>query len=234
MKKFLLHVCVLGFSVASLVSCYQYEEEELYEFCDLSVSNHTSLTRSGSNESFGIIQNPNENNEYYYKKNTEYPIEPNCCFLSAIVDQWISEKPASYFYDPNCRPNANDYYHTVKTSFKEANPDWNEGDPVGMDAFMDFAGDITIGSGNNEHNMFSGDVTFDSSAEASLFFNVSDNWNSVSAIFLQHTDGTGHIAHVKSCNSSQIEFGGEDILGNGGRISVGGENGWRIVGVLLK
>ena len=39
---------------------------------------------------------------------------------------------------------------------------------------------------------------------------------------------------VKSCNSSQIEFGGEDILGNGGRISVGGENGWRIVGVLLK
>lgn len=27
---------------------------------------------------------------------------------------------------------------------------------------------------------------------------------------------------------------GEDILGNGGRISVGGENGWSIVGVLLK
>lgn len=45
---------------------------------------------------------------------------------------------------------------------------------------------------------------------------------------------TGHIAHVKSCNSSQIEFSGEDILGNGGRISVGGENGWSIVGVLLK
>ena len=45
---------------------------------------------------------------------------------------------------------------------------------------------------------------------------------------------TGHIAHVKSCNSSQIEFSGEDILGNGGRISVGGEDGWEIVGVLLK
>ena len=59
-------------------------------------------------------------------------------------------------------------------------------------------------------------------------------FNSISAIFLQHTDGTGHIAHVKSCNSSQIEFGGEDILGNGGRISVGGENGWSIVGILLK
>lgn len=59
-------------------------------------------------------------------------------------------------------------------------------------------------------------------------------FNSVSAIFLQHTNGAGHIAHLKSCNSSQIEFSGEDILGNGGRISVGGEDGWSIVGVLLK
>lgn len=50
---------------------------------------------------------------------------------------------------------------------------------------------------------------------------------------LEHLE-TGHIAHVKSCNSSQIRFSGEDILGNGGRISVGGEDGWSIVGVLLK
>lgn len=229
MKKFLFYVCVLGFSVASLVSCYQYEEEELFGFSDLSVSNHTSLTRSGSNEGWDIIQSPVQRDQEIYNDNTEYPIEGNCCFLSMIVDRWISAMGDDYFYDPYCPLTAGDYYYQIKNSFQAANPDWVPGASVDYSVVMDFAGELTYGSSNNK--LFSGQENV---TDAALFFSSKENRSKVAAVVLEGPDGTGHIAHVERCTANKIYLNGEDILSNGGTINVAGEGGWRITGVVYK
>lgn len=236
MKKYLLPVCLLGFSTINLVSCYQDDEEDYFDFDDLSISKHTTLTRSGMNENIEITQNQNEVNNYYYKINTKYPKEENCCYLTVIVERWIKEKNKNYFYNPLCSPNANEYYLQIKSQFEEANPDWKKGTPIDGNTFMEFAGDLAVGSGENAKYLFSGQVDFNESGiSASTFFNNSDNRKKVSAILLKKSGESGHMAYVTSCTATTIRFSGYDFLGNEKyKMNINGELGWTIIGVILK
>lgn len=236
MKKYLLPICLLGLGSINFISCYQDDEEELFNCEDLSISRHTTLTRSGMNESIDFNNNKDIERRNTIKRNKEYPKEENCCYLTVIVERWISTKSDNYFANPNCQPNANDYYQQMKRQLQDANPGWTPGEALDGSAFMDFAEDLTYQSGNTTANYFSDLVIFSNiETSASAYLSNNGNCEKVTAICVEKTGEPGHIAYVTKCNANEVSFKGYDFLGNNRyKMNVNGESGWSIVGVILK
>lgn len=232
MKKYLLPICLLGLGSINFISCYQDDEEELFNYEDLSISRHTTLTRSGMNE----YQYFNSKEDYYYAINTQYPKEENCCYLTVIVERWIASKKRSHFATEFCTFTATDYYNQIKKKFSESNPDWKAGSAVNGEDFMAVAKEITGGTGNNTTNLFSDLVIFSNiGTSASAYLSNNDNCKKVTAICVEKVGEPGHIAYVTKCDATKVTFSGYDFLGNNKyKMNVNGELGWSIVGVILK
>jgi len=232
MKKHLLPICLLSLGSINFISCYQDDEEELFNCEDLSISRHTTLTRSGMNENQYFYSKE----DYYYSINIQYPKEENCCYLTVIMERWIASKKRSYFATEYCTCTATQYYNQIKKNFSESNPDWKAGNAVNGEDFMTVAEELTGGTGNNTTKLFSDLVIFSNIAtSASAYLSNNGNCEKVTAICVEKTGEPGHIAYVTKCNANEVSFKGYDFLGNNRyKMNVNGESGWSIVGVILK
>ncbi len=232
MKKYLLPICLLGLGPINFISCYQDDEEELFNCEDLSISRHTTLTRSGMNEP----QYFQKKEEYYYAINTQYPKEENCCYLTVIMERWIAKMGKPYFSTESCTLNANDYYQQIKGQLQDANPGWTPGQSLNSSTFIDFADDLTYTKGNTTANLFSDLVIFSNiGTSASTYLSNEDNCKKVTAICVEKAGEPDHIAYVTKIKSNKVHFKGYAFLGdNKYTMDINGESGWSIAGVILK
>ncbi len=219
-------LCIIGFAI---VGCNQDDYENSYKYSsDLDVVYHTSLTRNSAFDFGDIDQGGPERAEI----NKWYPHEPNCCFLTVIMEAWIRMHGTDYFLNYNCHPNAAEYYEQLKTRFKNANPDWNVGDSISSTQFDDFIEDNC--------SYLSGTIIFSEiGTNAHDYFSKSSNRTKISAILVTKAGvSNNHMAPYNGYSTgavNNVRFLGEDFIGNGRyKMNVDGESGWTIFGVVVK
>lgn len=243
-KLILASIGVIAFGSISVVSCSKDDELEDLSY-NLDVSNRAPLTRSSMIDMEGG-GDPGRQRAYNNKK---YNSLPNCCGINTLVDAWISSKGSYYFERVDCPMTAQQYYDKLINECKsDTSYHWtpdsasmklstlkmlNEKFPLKSNKKKD-------GTSENSYT-FSDTMEFNNPSDVSNFFSDSKNRSSVRGVMLMNDNGQGHIANVSSCTKNNVNFSGYDIFNDngsysGGRISTDGnsQDGWRIVGVLLK
>lgn len=214
---------VIAISVVTIVGC---NKDEVYDDCyeNLEVTNHTSLTRSSAYDGFEISQTTD-----YASRNKKYPKEENGCYLTVIMEEWIKSRAPGYFDNPQCHPNAAEYYDDLKRRLMQSNPNWNVGDSLFNSQFNAFV--------QNNCSYLVGTITFaEMGMSASSYFSDPSNNSKTSAILVRNiSQNKGHMAPFIKYKSPYVNFSGEDFLENGKyKINVNGEAGWEIYGVVKR